>query len=138
MRVLLVHPGGPFWANKDDGAWSIPKGEIGPGEAPLDAAIREFHEETGFVARGDYDALDAVRQAGGKVVQAWVFEGDFDVEDLRSETVTVEWPPRSGRRREFPEVDRAAWFTLEEARNKLNSAQGLLIDQLIERLETRA
>jgi len=130
-EVLLVHPGGPFWARKDDGAWSIPKGEIGPGEAPIDVARREFEEELGAKAPGgDLRALGLVRQAGGKLVRAWAAPGDFDVDGLESMTFELEWPPRSGKKRAFPEVDRAAWFDLEEARRKILAGQAPFIDRV--------
>lgn len=130
VEVLLVHPGGPFWMKKDAGAWSIPKGEYADGEEPLAAATREFHEETGLVAAGPYMPLTPVRQQGGKVVQAWAFEGDCHVESLRSATFSLEWPPRSGRHQEFPEVDRAGWFGLEEAKRKILPGQAALLDEL--------
>lgn len=131
LEVFLVHPGGPFWAKKDAGAWSIPKGELHEGEDPLDAAKREFTEETGFTVEGTFEPLQPVRQAGGKVVQAWAVEGDCDAAAIRSNNVTIEWPPRSGRMREFPEVDRAAWFAVEEARVRINAAQSDFLDQLV-------
>lgn len=131
IEVLLVHPGGPFWARKDDGAWTIPKGELGAGEEPFEAAKRELTEETGAVATGTPIALAPVRQAGGKVVHAFAIEQDFDVATLRSNTFTMQWPPRSGVERTFPEVDRAAWFTPAVARVKLLSGQVPLIDALL-------
>ena len=116
-EVLLVHPGGPFWAKKDLGAWSIPKGEHDEGEDARDTALREFREETGTeLEAAELTDLGAIKQRGGKVVQAWAAEGDLDAEAVRSNTFTMEWPPRSGQQREFPEVDRAAWFSLDEAR----------------------
>jgi predicted NUDIX family NTP pyrophosphohydrolase len=130
LEVLLVHPGGPFWMKKDIGAWSIPKGEYEAGEEALAAAAREFQEETGQVARGPYTPLTPIRQRGGKVVQAWAFEGDCDAETLTSTTFSLEWPRGSGRRREFPEVDRAGWFNLKEARRKILPAQAALLDEL--------
>jgi predicted NUDIX family NTP pyrophosphohydrolase len=130
LEVLLVHPGGPFFANRDDGAWTIPKGNVGDGEDPLAAAQREFREETSFEPRAPFHALGSVRQPGGKTVTAWAFEGDCDPARLRSNTFTLEWPPRSGRQREFPEVDRAAWLTLAAARTKLLAAQHPLLDRL--------
>lgn len=133
-EVLLVHPGGPFWKNRDLGAWSIPKGEISAGEEPLDVARREFEEETGTPPEGAFLALEPVKQKGGKVVRAWGIEGDLDPEAIQSNTFTIEWPPGSGKAAEFPEVDRAAWFGVEEARDKINPAQVALIDQLVERL----
>jgi len=130
VEVLLVHPGGPFWRNKDAGAWSIPKGEVQAGEDPLAAARREFEEELGLRAEGPFTQLSPVKQKGGKVVHAWAFEGDCDPAAIRSNTFTTEWPPRSGRMAEFPEIDRAEFFTLAEAIGKVNPAQAGLIDQL--------
>ncbi len=130
LEVLLVHPGGPFWKKKDVGSWSIPKGEYEAGEEPLAAATREFQEETGLVAEGPYTPLTPIRQQGGKLVQAWAFEGDCDAESLKSTTFSLEWPPGSGRRREFPEVDRAGWFNIGEARRKILPAQADLLDDL--------
>ncbi|HET7231134.1 MAG TPA: NUDIX domain-containing protein [Longimicrobium sp.] len=123
VEIFLVHPGGPFWARKDAGAWSIPKGEYVPGEDPLDAARREFTEETGIVPEGEFVELGVVKQAGGKIVTAWAFEGDCDPADIRSNNFTMEWPPRSGRQQEFPEVDRAEWFGLETASEKILKGQ---------------
>lgn len=125
-----MHPGGPFWKNRDEGAWSIPKGEYSMGEDPLAAARREFQEETGFVVEGDFIPLIPVTQAGGKVVQAWAVAGDCDPQKIRSNTFTLEWPPRSGKIREFPEVDRAGWFDLDTARKKINPAQAMFLDEL--------
>jgi predicted NUDIX family NTP pyrophosphohydrolase len=133
--VLLVHPGGPFFRNKDEGAWSIPKGEFEPGEEPLEAARREFHEEVGVQPEGPFLALTPVKQKGGKVVHAWAFAGDCDPGSIGRSTFTIEWPPRSGRRVEFPEVDRAAFFNLAEARRKIHAGQARLIDELEQRLE---
>jgi predicted NUDIX family NTP pyrophosphohydrolase len=134
-EVLLVHPGGPFWAKKDLGAWSIPKGEPEPGEDPRDCALREFAEELGSPPPGgELVELGEIRQRGGKVVTAWALEGDLDPETIHSDTFTLEWPPRSGVQREFPEVDRAAWFAPEEARRRLVPAQAELVDRLLERL----
>lgn len=130
LEVFLVHPGGPFWKNRDEGAWSIPKGEYSMGEDPLAAARREFQEETGFVVEGDFIPLIPVTQAGGKVVQAWAVAGDCDPQKIRSNTFTLEWPPRSGKIREFPEVDRAGWFDLDTARKKINPAQAMFLDEL--------
>jgi predicted NUDIX family NTP pyrophosphohydrolase len=130
-EVLLVHPGGPFWAKKDLGVWSIPKGEHDDGEDALAAALREFAEETGTaLPPAELTDLGTIRQRGGKVVQAWAAEGDLDADAVRSNTFTVEWPPRSGRMREFPEVDRAAWFGLDEARERINPAQAAFLDRL--------
>ena len=133
IEVLLVHPGGPYWVRRDEGAWSIPKGEIAEEEDPLEAARREFAEETGAAApAGDAVPLRPCRQRGGKVVQAWAVRGDFDPAALRSNTFTLEWPPRSGRRIEVPEVDRAAWFTLEAARTRILEGQEPLLRDLEE------
>lgn len=131
-EVLLVHPGGPFWARKGDGAWSIPKGGIEPGEDALAAARREFGEETGLPLADDAVpiALPPVRQPGGKTVHAWAVAQDVDPAQLRSNTFAMEWPPRSGQQREFPEVDRAAWFPLDEARQKILPGQRPLLDHL--------
>jgi predicted NUDIX family NTP pyrophosphohydrolase len=136
-EVLLVHPGGPFWAKRDLGAWSIPKGEYDDAEDPLACALREFGEELGSTPPDDADPvpLGEVRQKGGKVVTAWALEGDLDVGEIRSNTFTTEWPPRSGAMREFPEVDRAEWFGLDDARAKLNPAQSELVDRLAALLE---
>lgn len=135
LEVLLVHPGGPFWARKDLGAWSIPKGEHEPGEDARACALREFEEETGSSpAAGALADLGTVRQKGGKVVQAWALEGDLDAGAIRSNTFAMQWPPRSGRMGEFPEVDRAAWFGVEEGRRRINPAQAAFIDRLVESL----
>lgn len=131
LRVLLVHPGGPFWAKKDSGAWTIPKGEYLENENPLAAARREFAEELGVDLRGDFLPLGQIRQKGGKQVVCFAIEGDFDVAAVVSNTFEMEWPPRSGRRRSFPEVDRAAWFTPEEARAKILPAQHELVERLL-------
>jgi len=130
LQVLLVHPGGPFWAKKDDGAWSIPKGEFGEAEVPLDAAIREFNEETGLTPGGPFIPLGSAKQPGGKVVSVWTFHGDWDPATLRSNVFVLEWPPKSGMTREFPEVDRAAWFDTREARRKILPGQVTFIDQV--------
>jgi len=119
LEVLLVHPGGPYWVDKDAGAWSIPKGEYSEGEDALAAAKREFAEETGVKVEGEFLPLGDVKQAGGKIVQAWALEGDLDPSLIRSNTFTLEWPPRSGSVREFPEVDSAKWFLMPVARQKL-------------------
>jgi predicted NUDIX family NTP pyrophosphohydrolase len=131
LRVLLVHPGGPFWARKDEGAWSIPKGEYEEGEEALSVARREFAEELGAQAHGEAMPLGDIRQKGGKLVTGFALEGDFEVAQLSSNTFELEWPPKSGRKRSFPEVDRAQWFSVEEARAKINRAQRELIDRLI-------
>jgi len=130
LEILLAHPGGPFWAKKDDGAWSIPKGEFPDGEDPLAAAKREFAEETGFTPDGQFVPLKPVRQAGGKVVYAWAVRGDFEPQRLKSNTFSLEWPPKSDRRQEFPEIDRVAWFTLDVGRRKILKAQSSFLDQL--------
>ena len=130
LAVLLVHPGGPFWAKKDLGAWSIPKGEYAQDEAPLAAAQREFTEETGGEAHGDFVPLGEVRQSGGKHVSAWAVDGDFDPATLVSSSFEMEWPPRSGRRRSFPEVDRADWFSLDDARENILAGQRPFVDRL--------
>jgi len=130
-EVLLVHPGGPFWAKKDLGVWSIPKGEYEVGEDPLAAARREFEEETGFTATGEFLPLTNLTQPSGKIVSAWAFEGDCDPSQARSNNFAMEWPPKSGRIREFPEVDRAAWFDFETARLKLLPGQLGFLDQLL-------
>jgi len=129
-EVFLVHPGGPFWAKKDAGAWSIPKGEAAPGEDLLSAARREFQEETGLGIDGVFRELAPVRQPSGKRVHAWAVEADLDADAIHSNSFEMEWPPRSGLRREFPEVDRAAWFGLPTARNKITKGQLGLLDQL--------
>jgi predicted NUDIX family NTP pyrophosphohydrolase len=132
VELLLVHPGGPLWARKDAGAWSIPKGEYGDGEDPLAVALREFEEETGHrLPEGGLVALGEVRQRGGKVVSVWAAAGDVDPDTITSNTFTLEWPPRSGTRREFPEVDRAGWFDPATAREKLLAAQAELVDRLL-------
>jgi predicted NUDIX family NTP pyrophosphohydrolase len=132
IEFLLVHPGGPFWKNKDAGAWTIPKGEIEPDEEPLAAARREFKEELGLEAAGPFIPLTPVKQKAGKVVHAWAFEGDCDPSQVQSNVFTMEWPPRSGRQAEFPEVDQAAFFGLEDARQKMNSAQTPFLDEVTE------
>jgi predicted NUDIX family NTP pyrophosphohydrolase len=135
LEVFLVHPGGPFWAKKDDGAWSIPKGKFSEDEDALSAAIREFEEETGSPITGDFLPLDPAKQQGGKVVYAWAVAGDLDPSSVRSNMFEMEWPPGSGQRREFPEVDRAGWFDLPTARRKILSGQAPLLDQLRQALE---
>ena len=133
LEVFLVHPGGPFFVAKDLGAWGIPKGEYEPGEEPLAAAVREFREETGFEAQGALLELGSIRQAGGKVVAAWAFEGDCDPQTLVSNTCVIQWPPRSGRMLEIPEVDRGGWFSIAEASRYIKNTQ----QPFLERLETR-
>jgi predicted NUDIX family NTP pyrophosphohydrolase len=134
-EVLLVHPGGPFWENRDLGAWSIPKGELEPGEDALTAARREFNEETGFTAVGPATPLGQARQRSGKVVMAWAVAGDLDAEQVRSNRIAIEWPPRSGRLREFPEVDRAGWFGIEEARRRILPGQAGFLEELLRVLD---
>jgi predicted NUDIX family NTP pyrophosphohydrolase len=130
VEVFLVHPGGPFWKNKDLGAWMIPKGEFEEGEDPLEVAVREFEEETGTEPEGPFTALTPIVQKGGKIVKAWACEGDLDAEGIESNTFSMEWPPGSGRTAEFPEVDRAMWFGLEEAKDKLLPSQLPLLEEL--------
>jgi predicted NUDIX family NTP pyrophosphohydrolase len=130
IEVLLVHPGGPFWSKKDDGAWSIPKGEYVEGEDPLTVAKREFYEETGTEVSGSCVALTPAKQPSGKIITAWAVEGDIDPTAVRSNTFSMEWPPRSGRAQTFPEVDRALWCDLALARKKLLIGQRVLLDEL--------
>lgn len=130
LEVLLAHPGGPLWQSKDAGAWSIPKGEIEPGENPLACARREFEEELGFKPEGPFRALTPIKQKSGKLVRAWAVAGDFEVNRFRSNNFTMEWPPRSGRVQEFPEVDRAGFFEVSEAEQKINPAQAALLKEL--------
>jgi predicted NUDIX family NTP pyrophosphohydrolase len=134
LQVFLVHPGGPFWARKDMGAWTISKGEYLEDEVPLEAAKREFHEETGFTAQGNFLELGTVQQSGGKVVSAWAFEGDCDPAALVSNRFEEEWPPRSGRRIEIPEVDRGDWFAVAEARERILKSQAPFLDRLSDML----
>lgn len=133
-ELFLVHPGGPFWAKKDDGAWSIPKGMADPGEDLLAAARREFAEETSFTVDGEFVPLGTYKQPGGKIVVAWAVEGDCDATAVRSNLCTIEWPPRSGRRMEIPEIDRAGWFDPETARRKILKGQKPIIEALLQRL----
>jgi len=130
MQVFLVHPGGPFFKNKDLGAWSIPKGEFEDSEEPLIAAKREFEEETGKAIEGDFFELSPVRLKSGKTVYAWAIEGDINHETITSNLFEMEWPPKSGKKQSFPEIDRAGWFEIEEAKLKINGAQAGLIDEL--------
>jgi predicted NUDIX family NTP pyrophosphohydrolase len=130
VEVLLAHPGGPFWKNKDAGAWSIPKGEYETPEEPLAAALREWAEETGFAAQPPYLPLGEIRQKNGKHVIAWAFEGDCDPAELVSNTFEMEWPPKSGRMQSFPEIDSVQWFGLDEARAQINAAQAAFLDRL--------
>ena len=134
LEVLLVHPGGPFWAKKDLGAWSLPKGEYAAGEEPLAVAMREFEEETGARPSGDFLPLGESVQPGRKIVTAWAVEGDFDVGALKSNPFEMEWPPKSGRKTSFPEVDRAEWFSIEDARKKILRGQGAFLDRLLSAL----
>ena len=134
LEVFLIHPGGPFWRGKDSGAWSIPKGEIDAGEDPLAAARRELTEETGVAVEGEFVALAPVRQKGGKVVVAWAIEADCDASTITSNSFSIEWPPRSGKHPDFPEVDKAAWFALPEARKRINPAQAAFLDELERRI----
>lgn len=140
LEVLLVHPGGPLWASKDYGAWSIPKGEVSPGEDPLSTAKREFEEETGLAPSEDFIPLGSIKQKGGKTVEAWAYEGSCDPGSIKSNMFVLEWPPRSGKKREFPEIDRAAFFEIGEAQRRINVAQtaflSTLIQALAERLQT--
>ena len=130
LQVFLVHPGGPFWAKKDEGVWTIPKGEYGPDEDALAAARREFKEETGFSAEGQFLELGDIRQKSGKIVAAWAVEGDCNPDELVSNTCEIEWPPRSGRRIEIVEVDRGRWFSIEKARKYIREEQLKLLDRL--------
>ncbi len=134
IEVFLVHPGGPFWAKKDLGAWSIPKGEYAEGESTREAARREFREETGFDVEGELIELGTIKQAGGKMVSAWAVEGNCDPGKLRSNTCMIEWPPRSGRQMEIPEIDRGGWFGIVEGRQRILKSQLPLLDLLIARL----
>lgn len=134
LKVFLVHPGGPFWAKKDLGVWSIPKGEYTEGEDPLAAALREFHEETGCQPAGDFLELGTIKQSGGKLVTAWAAEGDCNPLAMVSNTCEVEWPPRSGRRITIPEVDRAEWFAMEAARDRILKGQLPFLDMLLRQL----
>ncbi len=134
LEFFLVHPGGPYFAKKDKGAWSVPKGELDEGEDALAAARREFAEETGCSSEGKFIPLFPVRQKSGKIVLVWAVEGDCDAGAIRSNTFTLEWPPRSGRMREFPEVDRAGWFTIDEAKEKITPAQATLLDDLLDKI----
>ncbi|RYE23244.1 MAG: NUDIX domain-containing protein [Sphingobacteriales bacterium] len=136
-EVFLVHPGGPFWKNKDAGAWSIPKGELEADEDALACAIREFTEETGTVMEGDFTALNPITQKGGKDVYAWAVEGDVHADSVVSNTCFIEWPPRSGKQLEIPEVDKGGWFKATEAKEKINPKQAPLIDELVALLSKR-
>ena len=132
LEVLLAHPGGPLWARKDAGAWTMPKGQFTDGELPLDAARREFEEEMGTPPTGDFQPLGTVKQPSGKVIHAWAAESDFDASTVKSNLFSMEWPPRSGRMGEFPEVDRADWFSIERAREKIIKGQAPFLERLLE------
>ena len=137
LEVLLVHPGGPLWSKKDSGSWSIPKGEYTDKEDPFIVAKREFQEETSFQADGDFTPLKPLRQPSGKVVSAWALEGDCDTSKVQSNTFKMEWPPRSEKQQEFPEIDRAEWFTIEMAKKKLLKGQVGFIEELCELLREK-
>jgi len=133
LEVLLVHPGGPFWKNKDEGAWSVPKGEFEDDEEPLAAAIREMKEETGVTLKGDFIELTPIKQKSGKLVYAFAKEYDLDPSQIKSNEFEMEWPPRSGKKRSFPEIDKAEWFDIKTAKEKIIAAQWPLIDELIKK-----
>ena len=136
LEVLLVHPGGPFWTKKDVGSWSIPKGEYtSEEEDPLEVAKREFQEETGFTASGEFIPLTPLKQPSGKIITSWAFEGDCDASAIKSNTFVIEWPPHSGRQQEFPEVDRAGWFSIPAAKEKIIKGQAGFLDELDEILK---
>jgi predicted NUDIX family NTP pyrophosphohydrolase len=136
LEVFLVHPGGPFWQKKDAGSWSIPKGEYIPGEDPLEVAKREFQEETSLKASGELVPLTPRKQPSGKIITAWAFEGDCDASAIKSNTFLMEWPQRSGRQQEFPEVDRAGWFSISAAREKIIKGQSGFLDEFAQILKT--
>jgi len=133
LEFFLIHPGGPFYFRKDNGVWSIPKGEFEEGEEPLQAAIREFGEETGHEVRGDFQELSPIKQKNGKVVFAWALEGEADENKVVSNKFEMEWPPKSGRKQSFPEADRAGWFGVDEAKEKINPGQAPLLDEVLKR-----
>jgi predicted NUDIX family NTP pyrophosphohydrolase len=135
LEVLLAHPGGPLWARKDFGAWTMPKGQFVEGELPLDAAKREFEEEMGTAPSGVFQPLGTVKQPSGKIIHAWAAESDFDATTVKSNLFMMEWPPKSGRNGEFPEVDRAAWFSIEEARHKIIKGQAPFLQRLLDLLK---
>ena len=137
LFVFLVHPGGPFWKNKDEGSWTIPKGEINENEEPLAAAVREFEEETSFKLVGTFEPLKFVKMKSGKIIHAWSLEGDINVEQLKSNDFEIEWPPKSGKLQTFPEIDMGKWFAAEDAMKKINESQRNFIYNLIEKLESR-
>jgi len=136
-EVFLVHPGGPFWSKKDAGVWSIPKGEMEEEEEALKVAFREFKEETGYELEGDFTPLQPIKQKSGKIVYAWTGEGDVDENKIISNNFEIEWPPKSGKMKSFPEVDRAGWFQLNEAREKINPGQVPLLEELIDLLKSK-
>lgn len=136
LEVFLIHPGGPYWHGKDAGAWSIPKGELEEGDDELAAAQREFEEETGSRVSGEFLPLEPLRLKSGKIIHAWAVRGDIDASAIRSNAFSMEWPPRSGRQQEFPEVDRGGWFTMEKAREKIHPGQQGFLDQLKERISS--
>lgn len=135
LEVFLVHPGGPYWSKKQAGHWTVPKGEFLDGEEPLAAAVREFREETGFEAEAPFLPLGSIRQKSGKMVEAWAFRGDFEADKLVSNTCMVEWPPRSGKKMEIPEVDEGRWFNLQDAKEYLREAQWPFLDRLAEAIK---
>jgi predicted NUDIX family NTP pyrophosphohydrolase len=137
LEVFLIHPGGPFWTNKDDGAWSIPKGEYTGDEDPLKAALRELKEETGFTVKGKFIPLTPIRQKGGKQVIAWAIESDVDANAIQSNLFEMEWPPRSGKMKSFPEIDKAIWAKVEDAVAKINPAQTAFINELAALLKVK-
>jgi len=137
LELFLVHPGGPFWQGKEEGAWSVPKGEPEDGEEPLAAAKREFREETGSPVEGPFIELTPIVQKGGKTVHAWAVAGNIDAETITCNTFKAEWPPKSGRWQSFPEVDKAAWFSIAEARKKINPAQVAFIEELVTKLDAK-
>ena len=137
LEIFLVHPGGPFWKNKDVGAWSIPKGEFDDNEKPLDAAIREMSEETGITLKGDFIELTPVKQKSGKLVYAFAKEHDVDPSQIKSNEFEIEWPPKSGKKKLFPEIDRAEWFDIKTAKEKIISAQSSLIEELAIKLKLK-
>jgi predicted NUDIX family NTP pyrophosphohydrolase len=135
IEFFLVHPGGPFFTKKDEGVWTIPKGEFDPGEEPLAAAQREFYEETGIQLQGNFLPLGDIRQKAGKIVQAWALQGTLQEDQIKSNHFEIEWPPKSGKRKSYPEIDKAGWFTLEQATRKINAAQAELLLRLINSLQ---
>ena len=134
LEVLIVHPGGPFWAKKDIGVWSIPKGELNDNESPLDAALREFEEEMGEQISGNFIPMTPIKQSNGKIVYAFALERDFDELKIKSNTFTMEWPPKSGKKQEFPEIDKGQWFDFTTSKQKLNERQAFIVDELVKKL----